>query len=198
MIDNYYYFDKSTKRKAELVEYCVFCDTEYRKILKHVSTRWLTLELTVDRTLRVYPGLKSYFGSEGTVISIYNCTTRYKVDYYYYYATYAEVAGVRFDRLQKAYTDPMTEVFLMFYQASLQLFISMNKFLQREDPLIAVLAEQLISFLKKLLAKFVTISAIKAASNIVEVDYSRDKQLPGIISSNVLYIAINIVIINFH
>ena len=88
----------------------------------------------------------------------------------------AEVAGVYFDRLQKAYCNPMTQVYLMFYQASLQLFLFMNKFMQKEDPLIAVIAEQMISFLKKLLAKFVIISAIKAASNIVEVDYSQDKQ----------------------
>ena len=86
---------------------------------------------------------------------------------------------MRFDRLQKAYEDPITEVYLMFYQASLQLFITKNKFLQREDPLIAVMAEQMISFLKKLLGKFVTITAIKAASNIVDVDYSRNRQLPG-------------------
>lgn len=71
MIDNYYYFYKSTKRKSELVEYCLFCDTEYRRVLKHVSTRWLSLELTVDHTLRVYPGLKSYFGSEGNIYFSY-------------------------------------------------------------------------------------------------------------------------------
>ena len=65
MIDNYYYFDKSTKRKSELLEYCMFCDTEYRKVLKHISTRWLSLELAVDRILRVYPGLRSYFLSKG-------------------------------------------------------------------------------------------------------------------------------------
>jgi len=65
MFDNYYYFDKSTKRKSELLEYCVFCDTQYRKVLKHVSTKWLSLELAVDRVLRQYPGLRSYFLSEG-------------------------------------------------------------------------------------------------------------------------------------
>ena len=65
MIDNFYYFDKSTKRKNELMDYCTFCDTQYRKVLKHISTRWLSLELAIDRTLRVYSGLKSYFLSEG-------------------------------------------------------------------------------------------------------------------------------------
>ena len=91
----------------------------------------------------------------------------------------AEVAGVRFDRLKKAYEDPMAEVFLLFYQASLQPFISMNKFLQREEPLIPIMADQMNNFLKKLFGKFVNVSAIKAASSIVNVDYGRDKQLPG-------------------
>lgn len=65
MIDNFYYFDKSTKRKGVLADYYQFCDVEYRKILKHVSTRWLSLETAIDRCLRQYPGLKSYFLSEG-------------------------------------------------------------------------------------------------------------------------------------
>ena len=64
MIDNFYYFDKSTKRKNGLSEYFAFCDTEYRKVLKHVSTRWLSLERAVNRTLQQYPGLRSYFLAE--------------------------------------------------------------------------------------------------------------------------------------
>ena len=61
LIDNFYYFDKSTKRKSGLVEYCTFCDIQYRKLLKHINVRWLSLELAIDRTLKQYPGLKSYF-----------------------------------------------------------------------------------------------------------------------------------------
>ena len=62
MIDTYYYFDKSTK---SLADYSVFCDVEVRKLLKHVSTRWLSLEAAVSRVLRQYPSLRSYFLSEG-------------------------------------------------------------------------------------------------------------------------------------
>lgn len=67
MIDSYYYFDKSTKRKNELASYCTLCDVEVRKVLKHVSTRWLSLELVITRTLKQYPALRSYFLSQGTV-----------------------------------------------------------------------------------------------------------------------------------
>ena len=66
MVDNFYFFDKSCKRKSNLADYCSFCDTEYRKIIKHVSTRWLSLEKVVERTLKQYAGLRSYFLSEGT------------------------------------------------------------------------------------------------------------------------------------
>ena len=60
-IDLFYWFDKSTKRKNELLHFCEFCDQEYRKVMKHVSTRWLSLELAVERSLKQFPSLKSYF-----------------------------------------------------------------------------------------------------------------------------------------
>ena len=45
VIDLFYWFDKSTKRKNGLQSYCTFCDQEYHKVMKHVSTRWLSLEI---------------------------------------------------------------------------------------------------------------------------------------------------------
>ena len=48
VIDTFYWFDKSTKRKNELASYCTFCDQAYRSMIKHVSTRWLSLELAVE------------------------------------------------------------------------------------------------------------------------------------------------------
>lgn len=66
--DLFYWFEKSTKRKACLVEYCAFCDTEYRNIVKHVNTRWLSLERAISRVLQQYDPLKSYFLSEGWFI----------------------------------------------------------------------------------------------------------------------------------
>ena len=63
VIDIYYWFDKSTKRKANLAEYCTFCDTNYREIVKHGDS----LERAVSRVLQQYAALKSYFVSEGTL-----------------------------------------------------------------------------------------------------------------------------------
>ena len=65
VVDLYYWFEKSTKRKSSLSEYCSFCDVDYRKIIKHVNTRWLSLERATTRVLQQYDALKSYFLSEG-------------------------------------------------------------------------------------------------------------------------------------
>lgn len=72
VIDIFYWFDKSTKRKASLSEYCTFCNTDYREVVKHVNTRWLSLERAVGRVLQQYTALRSYFLSEG--IHSYGCT----------------------------------------------------------------------------------------------------------------------------
>ena len=67
VVDVFYHFSSSTKRKSGLEKYCNFCDIEYRKILKHINVRWLSLEAAIDRILQQYPALKSYFLSEGMV-----------------------------------------------------------------------------------------------------------------------------------
>ena len=42
-------------KKNELKSYCQFCDQEYRKVIKHVSTWWLSLQLAVERSLKQFP-----------------------------------------------------------------------------------------------------------------------------------------------
>ena len=149
-VDIFYYFDKSTKRKAALSDYSQFCDLAYRKMLKHVTTRWLSLNTSVNRILSGYEGLKSYFLSEDDEDS--------KIP--------------RFARLRKHFENPMTEIYLMFFQAVIPTFTTVNEFLQRGEPVIHLLLDQLESFLKKLAGKFIRIDAIAAANKVYEIDSS--------------------------
>lgn len=48
-----------------LSEFSDFCDITYRKIVHHISVRWLSLQTAVDRALRQYPALCSMFLSKG-------------------------------------------------------------------------------------------------------------------------------------
>ena len=146
VIDIFYWFDKSTKRKASLGEYCSFCNTEYRQIVKHVSTRWLSLERAVNRVLQQYEALKSYILSEG--ISLAECTST--VTYEFCVNTcsclHADDSSPRFQRVRSMLQSPITEVYLLFHQSALQGFISFNRFLQREDPIIPVIYNQMLFF----------------------------------------------------
>ena len=42
-VNLFYHFDYSSKRKSYLNEYYTFNDIEYMEIIRHVSTRWLSL-----------------------------------------------------------------------------------------------------------------------------------------------------------
>ena len=70
--------------------------------------------------------------------------------------------AARFQRLNKVFSDPMTEIYLLFMQSVLPTFNDTNKFLQSEEPLIHCLQPQLFGLLKKLLSKFVKPSLIVA------------------------------------
>ena len=147
-IDIYYWFDKSTKRKQALKEFCEFCDLTYVEMVKHVSTRWLSLEKAVSRILQKYEGLKSYFLSN-------------------------EERHARFIRLAHQFEDPMTEVYLLFYQSALQPFVRVNKFLQLDNPLISVEPNVLNDFIRKLCCRFLSINVVKQVS-VEEIDPESD------------------------
>ena len=40
-VDVYYWFDKSTKHKGILQDFCTFFDSEYREAVRYVSVYWL-------------------------------------------------------------------------------------------------------------------------------------------------------------
>ena len=139
-VDLFYWFDKSSKRKSILKEYYEFCDSECEEFIKYVSTRWLFLERCVNRELKKYAGLKSYLLSEG-------------------------LHDKRFKRLEESYKDPMTELYLLFFQSSIVTFTNFNKFLQREEPLIYSIYDHIQTPMNKLASKFIKPNVIQDLKN---------------------------------
>ena len=141
LVDLYYWFNYSSKRKNLLVEHSAFCDQEYRQVIKYASTRWPSLKKCVTRALQQYESLKSYFLSEKS-------------------------SQARCKSLQAAFQDLMTEIYLLFYQSALQIFIQLNQFLQRGDPLIGAVSQalqRLQRFQQLLASKFIPPATVKAA-----------------------------------
>lgn len=57
----YQFFHIYTVRTEELKKYCDFVEIEYRQLLPHSRTRWLSLFPGIERLLQMFPALKSYF-----------------------------------------------------------------------------------------------------------------------------------------
>ena len=96
LVDIYFHFDYSSKHKNLLVEFCQFCDQEYRKIIKFHSVRWLELSTCIGRILLMFPSLQSYFLSQNPEMRDGERTTS------------------RLNRLIEAFKKPLTEVLLFF------------------------------------------------------------------------------------
>ncbi|KAL4091311.1 hypothetical protein QTP88_026014 [Uroleucon formosanum] len=57
----YSFFYIYTVRVEELKDFCMFVEIEYKAILGYSKTRWLSLMPSVERILKLFPALKSYF-----------------------------------------------------------------------------------------------------------------------------------------
>lgn len=57
------FFSIYTVRIEALKEFCAAAESEYKHLLFHSKTRWLSLFPAIERFLKMYEALKSYFGS---------------------------------------------------------------------------------------------------------------------------------------
>ena len=64
MFKIYQYFHIYTVRTENLKQYCDFVDIEYRRMLSHSKTRWLSLFPGIERMIQMFPALKAFFLSQ--------------------------------------------------------------------------------------------------------------------------------------
>ncbi|XP_021376724.1 uncharacterized protein LOC110465317 [Mizuhopecten yessoensis] len=64
LVDIYYYFNKSDKRKSEFRGTQSLYDVDQKKMLKHVCTRWLSIGRCIERLLQNWDPLKVYFKTQ--------------------------------------------------------------------------------------------------------------------------------------
>ena len=103
-VENISLFDHSTNIRMNYDHFVNFVtkSQEFCQIIKHVSTRLLCLEIAVERCLKQFPSLKSYFLSNHELQARLSC-------------------------LSKAFEDPMTELHLLSMLSVLPIFTNADK-----------------------------------------------------------------------
>ena len=80
---------------------------------------------------------------------------RLLTQYVSYFESEEECEQDRLCRLKKRFADPMTEVYLLFYQAILPVFTVANLMFQRTAPMIHLVRGSLFSLIRKTMEKFI-------------------------------------------
>ena len=156
LVDIYYHFHHSSKRKEEFKEYEEFTGVDHAKILKHCETRWLSLERCVNRTLQQWPALKSYFLSHDDV----------------------EKPG-RVKRIAEHLDSAEMKLYFHFLTFILEPLNEFNTLFQADANLLDVMVREMRRHLKKLLTKFVKMEVLKSADDIINVDYLNPDNIQG-------------------
>lgn len=155
LVDVYFHFFHSAKRKEIYkTEFLDFTETEPLKILKHCSTRWLSLQKCVTRLLQQWPALQSYFSSHDDV----------------------ERPG-RVQKVRDFLTDPEMFLYYNFLSFVLPILNEFNTTFQAGAAMIGHLHSEMVRLLRRLMGKFVKTAVITASRDLTSVNFTdRDNQ----------------------
>ena len=148
LVDISYHFYHSVKRQESLKDFAVFCSTEYKSILKHCKTRWLSLTRSIKRVLDMWEPLRSYFSSHPDV----------------------EKQG-KVKSIETLLRQPLTKAWLLFLSTLLPVFDKFNVFFQTSaTATIHRLHAESERLLKTVLSFFIKPSVLRAVP-VTEVIY---------------------------
>jgi hypothetical protein len=109
----------------EMKSFCEFTETEYKTVLGHSKTRWLSLLPTVERIIYIFPALESYF------LSLENCPVS----------------------LQNFFENPLSFTLLHFLASQLKTFLYIIKCIEKQDTTITEVKNEISKLLGKLRKK---------------------------------------------
>lgn len=151
LIDVYYYLDKSSVRQSSLKVFQILHDLKEDKMLKHVTTRWLSVGKCLPRLITSWDALFDFFNQEEKNAS--------------------SAAKKKTGDLKKIFSSRTNKLFCLFLVDIIKVFDKINTNLQADKPLIHVLKEELLGLFKSLLVRFVKPAAMKD-KELVDVDFT--------------------------
>ena len=143
LIDVFYHFKHSSKRCEEFsIVVKDFDGIAPVRVLKHCSTRWLSLERAVNRLLQLWPALFAYFDREGD-----------KSD------------RDRVKRVSKAMSKVETKLYCQFVAFALKPLNAFNTAFQTSASKIGTLQHDIRNLLRGFLSNFIQPQILAAVSN---------------------------------
>ena len=134
----WYYFQKSPKRQRTFEEFQAFVHCKPHKLLKAAQTRWLSLEVCVDRLLEQYEALLSYFRS-------------------------TDDRSATVQRITSSLENPLSKLYLMFLSDALPVINVFNKTMQMQAPTMHFLHHAVQAFMKKILLRFLLPRSVQSS-----------------------------------
>lgn len=141
LIDIYFYLQNSSKRQHSFQ----LCQDIYglkpHKILKYISTRWLSMHGCIERILQQWEPLLMYFCETNEINK-------------------NEQENARYIKIKEKLENPITKAYLLFLENVLPLFLSANIFLQQDEPLIHKIHGTVNNLLMGLIVRFLKPSSV--------------------------------------
>ncbi len=145
LIDIYYYFEKSSKRREDLKQFQDFCNVAQQRVQKHCPTRWLSLGKGLDHMLNQWPAFSSYFESHSE-----NQKSR---------------------DIQKRLTDPSMKLYTCFLHNVTQCFDKFNLIFQNKAPVLFKLNDSVEELLHDIASRFIVPKVLRELK-LQEIDVS--------------------------
>ena len=150
LIDVFYHFKHSSKRWKEFSEIQdEFEDIGSLRVLKHSTTRWLSLLRCLKRLLQQWPALHSYFDRQAD----------------------KESGDDRVQRVNKSLKSLEVQLFCKFVLFALQPINKFTVVFQTHASRIGSIQHDTLSLLRSYLANFLLPEVITAAQDITTIDY---------------------------
>ena len=145
------YFSHSSKRQAELAELQDFVNTERRKMLRLVDTRWLAMQHCIERILSQWEVLKLLF-----------------------FQAHTEDKVASAELIMNEFNNPYTKAYLLFLKYVLGYFNQMNALFQSKNNLIGILQDESIRMTRLICRIFIRPEYL---SNLSQIDPNSSLQL---------------------
>ncbi|GBN12322.1 hypothetical protein AVEN_250723-1 [Araneus ventricosus] len=152
LIKLFYYLEKSSKRKSEFKNCQVLSDVKIHKIFKHVSTRWLSLENALTRLMEQWVPLQIFFANSNVMKDNEN-----------------------YLMLCESLKSPKVKLYCVFVMAILPTFTKVNVALQKEQPCIHTLHDDLMNLYYELLVRFIKPATVTKSKSLLNINFQKAK-----------------------